>query len=206
LGQAAQLAARLHAKQTRRVTGENFLGHLLRVAGLVLYLGGSEDEVLAALLHDAVEDQGGMATFEEIKKVLGEQVAMLVLAVSDATTSPKPPWAERKEAFLERLKSSDMSVRRVVLADKIDNLQDLLLTWEETRENIWGKFHGGKQGTCWYFSEILTILESTTGDSFFERGVRLYRRLVKNLQTVVRDEAGSADSSSGKSIGPSEKG
>ncbi len=54
-----------------------------------------------------------------------------------------------------------MSVRRIVLADKIDNLQDLLLTWEETGEDIWGKFHGGKQGTCWYFSEILTILESS---------------------------------------------
>src|SRR5271157_4970069 len=91
-------AAELHQEQERKVSGSPYLGHLLRVAGIVLEYGGNEDEAIGALLHDAVEDQGGMPVLEEIRRRFGEAVAETVLGCSDAQARPKPPWQQRKQA------------------------------------------------------------------------------------------------------------
>ena len=89
--------AALHAQQRRKVSGEPYLAHLLAVAAIVMEHGGDEDEAIAALLHDAVEDQGGAATLEEIRRRFGQTVAEIVAGCSDTMVSPKPPWRQRKE-------------------------------------------------------------------------------------------------------------
>src|SRR3712207_2491416 len=95
--EALKYAARLHRTQKRKGTNIPYVTHLLAVAAIVGENGGTEDEVIAALLHDAVEDQGGAATREEIRRRFGDAVASIVEGTSDTDAVPKPPWPERKQ-------------------------------------------------------------------------------------------------------------
>ena len=95
--QALTYAHMVHADQTRKVTGAPYIGHLLGVSSIVLDDGGSEDEAIAALLHDAPEDQGGRARLEEIRTRFGDAVAAIVEDCTDSWDTPKRPWAERKQ-------------------------------------------------------------------------------------------------------------
>jgi len=113
--EALLLAARLHARQKRKDKDLPYISHLLAVTALVFEDGGEEDEVIAALLHDAVEDQGGLRTLEEIRRRFGERVAAIVEGCSDAVIHPKPPWQERKQTYLEHLRTASAGVRRVSL-------------------------------------------------------------------------------------------
>src|SRR3712207_6589394 len=123
---ALKFAARLHADQPRKGSGTPYISHLLAVAAIALEYGATEKEAIAALLHDAVEDQGGQETLEKIRRRYGKRVTGIVAACSDTDQEPKPPWRERKEAYVERLRSEAYSVRLVVAADKIHNVRHLL--------------------------------------------------------------------------------
>src|SRR5436190_11435160 len=112
-------ATRLHRDQRRKGSGVPYAAHLLGVASLVLEDGGNEDEAIAALLHDAVEDQGGRPRLDEIDREFGASVAHIVEGCTDADAIPKPSWRPRKEAYINALASHDASVRRVALADKL---------------------------------------------------------------------------------------
>jgi (p)ppGpp synthase/HD superfamily hydrolase len=108
---ALAFATKLHANQTRKGTDEPYIGHLLGVASLVLQYGGNENEAIAALLHDAVEDQGGRATLRRIKRKFGPSVAMIVEVCSDSFETPKLPWLERKREHLAKIRHASRSVR-----------------------------------------------------------------------------------------------
>ena len=125
---AVEEASRYHAGQLRKGTEVPYLAHLLSVAALVLEDGGSEDEAIAALLHDAVEDAGGRRTLEAIRERFGDEVAMIVMACSDTDATPKPPWRARKESYLAHLadETTPASVLRVSLADKLHNARAIL--------------------------------------------------------------------------------
>ena len=97
---ALKYAVELHASQRRKGSDTPYIGHLLGVCGLVIEDGGSEDEAIAALLHDAAEDQGGEATLEEIEELFGPEVRRIVASCSDTFEMPKPPWRERKEDYV----------------------------------------------------------------------------------------------------------
>ncbi|MCS7237523.1 MAG: HD domain-containing protein [Thermoguttaceae bacterium] len=185
LARAAGFAAAIHAEQRRKLSSAPYLGHLFRVAGLVLEYGGSLQEAAAALLHDAVEDQGGLGTWEQIRQQFGEEIAGWVLALSDRTARPAPPWRERKERFIASLPHTPLPVRRIALCDKIDNLQSLLAEYRSAGEAVWQEFRGGKEGSVWYFQEILRVLESTAGDAGFQAGLAVYRQLVAELNRLV---------------------
>ena len=105
----------LHATQMRKGTDVPYASHLLSVAALVLEDGGSEDEAIAALLHDAVEDQGGPRTRDEIGRRFGEEVARIVDGCTDTDETPKPPWRKRKESYIESMRCAAPEVRRVLL-------------------------------------------------------------------------------------------
>ncbi len=150
-------AAHLHARQTRKASEVPYIAHLLSVCALVLESGGDEDEAIAALLHDAVEDQGGTETLEIIRERYGERVAAIVSGCSDAFETPKPPWRERKERYLEHLRGAPPSVRRVSLADKVHNARSILRDVRADGNATWQKFKGGKEGTLWYYRSLLEI-------------------------------------------------
>ncbi|OKH56386.1 phosphohydrolase [Calothrix sp. HK-06] len=150
-------ATQLHATQVRKGSGIPYISHLLSVAALVLEDGGDEDEAIGALLHDAVEDQGGAKTREEIRLRFGDKVVDIVDGCTDAEVIPKPPWFERKQKYIDNLRYASQSVRRVSLADKLHNARSILADWYKTGEAVWSKFKGGKEGTLWYYSSLLTI-------------------------------------------------
>ena len=156
---ALHFAAELHSKQRRKLSGTPYLGHLLRVAGIVLNYGGVEDEAVAALLHDAVEDQGGAAVREEIRRRFGDAVVEIVDGCSDTDQSPKPPWRTRKEAYLSRLETAGPSIRLVSAADKLDNVRSLTASYRKEGESIWSHFGGRREGTLWYYHGVIERLK-----------------------------------------------
>jgi (p)ppGpp synthase/HD superfamily hydrolase len=147
--EALVFASRLHASQVRKGTTIPYLSHLLGVASLVLEAGGDEDEAIAGLLHDAVEDQGGQPTLEEIRRRFGDRVAAIVEACTDADTTPKPPWRQRKERYVAHIAGAPADARRVSSADKLCNARAILLDYRILGETLWGRFSGGKDGTLW---------------------------------------------------------
>jgi (p)ppGpp synthase/HD superfamily hydrolase len=151
-------AAWLHEGQRRKLSGEPYLAHLLAVASLVMEDGGSEDETIAALLHDAVEDQGGQSAREEILRRFGAKVLDIVDGCSDSVGRPKRPWRERKELHIERLAVASSSVRRIVAADKLHNARSIIREYAEHGESLWENFHGGRDGKLWYFRAGLDVL------------------------------------------------
>jgi (p)ppGpp synthase/HD superfamily hydrolase len=158
-------ATRLHAGQNRKGNRVPYVAHLLGVTALVLEDGGDEDQAIAALLHDAVEDQGGLKTLEEIRSRFGDRVAEIVAGCTDAFVTPKPPWEDRKKAYLEHLPEKPGDIRRVSLADKLYNARAILASLHQEQDRTWQRFRGGKQGTLWYFRSLAELfLES--GDDF----------------------------------------
>jgi (p)ppGpp synthase/HD superfamily hydrolase len=158
--QAFALASRLHAGQTRKQSPVPYIAHLLGVAALVIEDGGDEDEAIAALLHDAPEDQGGEETLALIEEQFGERVARIVADCSDTFEKPKPPWRERKQTHLARLGDTEPDTCRVMLADKLYNARTILNDLHREGDAAWEKFNGGKQGTLWYYREMHALLSA----------------------------------------------
>jgi GTP pyrophosphokinase len=162
--QALIYATRLHAEQTRKASDVPYVAHLMAVAAIALEHGASEEEAIAALLHDAVEDQGGAATREQIRQQFGERVVAIVDGCTDADTIPKPPWRQRKLDYIERLQTASPSVRLISAADKLHNVRSLLSDYERHGEQLWQRFSGGRQGTLWYYRAVTDVL-LTFGDT-----------------------------------------
>ena len=156
--EALVLAVRLHADQTRKGKNVPYIAHLLGVVSLVLEHGGNEDEAIAALLHDAIEDQGHSIILEDIRQRFGETVATIVDGCTDATTFPKPPWRARKEAYIAHLEAASASEHLVSTADKLHNARSILFDYRADGEAVWDRFAGGKQGTLWYYRTLLETL------------------------------------------------
>jgi (p)ppGpp synthase/HD superfamily hydrolase len=157
-------ALQLHASQKRKGTGIPYISHLLAVTALVIQDGGSEDEAIAALLHDAVEDQGGVETLDEIRRRYGDRVAAIVESCTDAYGSPKPPWRSRKERYLAHLSRATPEARRVSLADKLHNARSILRDLRQEGDVIWSRFKGGKNGSLWYYRSLVKIFQETGND------------------------------------------
>jgi GTP pyrophosphokinase len=149
--EALTFEARLHNAQT---------SHLLCVAGLVLEFGGTEDEAIAALLHDAGEDQGGQATLDRIRRRFGPVVADVVEACSDADVQPKPEWRARKEAYIANVGRVSDSARLVSAADKLHDGTAVLRDYRHLGEKLWERFRGGKDGTLWYYRSLVDAYQA----------------------------------------------
>jgi (p)ppGpp synthase/HD superfamily hydrolase len=150
-------AADVHAGQLRKGGDVPYLAHLLGVTALVLEDGGSEDEAIAALLHDALEDRGDRTSFEDIRDRFGEPVALIVRACSDTEVRPKPPWDERKRAYLERLETEPPEVLRVSVADKLYNARAIVLDHRQIGDQVWERFGSGRPSQMWYYRSVADL-------------------------------------------------
>jgi (p)ppGpp synthase/HD superfamily hydrolase len=182
--EALVYAARLHAGQVRKGTNIPYIAHLLAVAGIALEHGATEDEAIAALLHDAAEDQGGQATLEEIRKRFGDAVAEIVAGCTDSWKIPRPRWRKRKEAYLAHLPEASESVRLVSAADKLHNARSILADYRELGESLWGRFRGGRQGTLWYYRSLVETLRGVGPPRLVEE----LDRVVSELECLVSGE------------------
>jgi len=174
--QALGYAARIHAKQIRKRTERPYIGHLLSVTSLVIEYGGDEDMAIAALLHDAVEDQGGIPRLREIRRKFGKRVAHIVDGCTDSYSEPKPPWMERKRAYVQRVGSEAEDVRLVSAADKLSNARETLYEFRVHGESVFERFAGKKEGTLWYYRALI--------DAFRKAGSN---PLVEELDRVVTE-------------------
>ena len=178
--QAFVLAADLHREQERKGSGVPYLSHLLAVSAAVIEHGGDEDEAIAALLHDAVEDQGGPETRERIRQRFGDRVIEIVDGCTDTDEVPKPPWRERKEAFIESLPEASESVHLVVAADKLHNSRATLSDYRRIGNDVWALFQGRRDGTLWYYRSIAARLDKAP-----EPLVDQLRRVVLELESSI---------------------
>jgi len=157
---ALTFAAQLHADQVRKGTDIPYIAHLLGVASLVLEYGGGEDEAIAALLHDAVEDQGGPATRARIQALFGRTVADIVDGCTDTDETPKPPWRARKEAYLAHLPTAAPAVLLVSAADKLYNATSILRAYRDVGADVWSRFSAGRGEQLWYYRALVTAFRT----------------------------------------------
>lgn len=179
--QAALYAIELHREQVRKATTIPYVTHLFAVCGLVLEDGGTEDDAISALLHDGPEDQGGAPILAKIRADYGDEVADTVAGLSDAMPAKgeeKPPWRERKEAYLWHLGEASAPVLKVSLADKLHNARSILTDLGLVGEEVWGRFNADRSDQAWYFNALLRVFEARLPTS---RNLPEFRRVVGEL-------------------------
>jgi len=165
-----------------------YIGHLIGVASIVIDAGGSEDEAIAAVLHDAPEDQGGRSRLDDISAVFGERVAEIVLGCTDSlATDPgqKAPWRQRKERYIAHLKAStDLSVYLVSAADKCHNARATArdLAFASDPQEVWSKFNPGRDGTLWFYRSLVDVFLSGPPDDRRDLIVSDLQRAVKEME------------------------
>lgn len=148
------VAYRMHLGQARKASRIPYIAHLMGVASLVLEAGGQEDLAIAALLHDVVEDCGGRPVLKQIRRLFGKRVADIVDGCTDSYVVPKPPWRQRKESYIRRLKKESADTRLVSAADKLNNVRSILSDYRAIGESVWSRFNGGRDGTVWYYRTL----------------------------------------------------
>jgi (p)ppGpp synthase/HD superfamily hydrolase len=175
--EALAYASRLHRDQRRKGSDVPYVSHLLGLASLAIGAGATEDEAIAALLHDAVEDQGGLPRLGEIRDRFGEAVARIVADCTDAHTEPKPPWRARKEAYLASLAGKPASSLRVSLADKTHNAGAIVADLAVHGPAVWDRFTGGREGTLWYYRGLAAAFRAHLPGPGAERLAALVERM-----------------------------
>ena len=162
---AMAYALQHHRRQLRKGTEIPYTSHLLSVSALVLEMGGSEDEAIGALLHDLVEDGGGPAALVQIEQRFGPAVAHIVEANTDTDEEPKPPWRERKEAYVASIRTKDAAALRVSLADKLHNARAILRDYRAVGEDLWERFKTDSgPDVRWYYRALLDAFEERRSD------------------------------------------
>ncbi len=184
---AVVYAARVHGDHYRKGTHIPYVTHLLAVAAIVGENDGTENEMVAALLHDAPEDRGGEARLEGIRLRFGDAVAEIVAGCTDTYADPKPPWRERKERYLAHLAGASDPVRLVSAADKLHNARSVLSDYRAVGEDLWSRFTGGREGTLWYYRAVVDALAAKHDEPLVEE----LDRVVHELELLAGGNRGS---------------
>jgi (p)ppGpp synthase/HD superfamily hydrolase len=184
---ALRVASDLHREQVRKGSGVPYVSHLLAVASIVLEHGGDEDEAIAALLHDAVEDQGGAPTETAIRARFGETVAGIVRECSAEEKTPGATWRQRKERYIAHLAAATPSAVLVSLADKLHNARSILRDHRRLGVDMWEPFNAGPDEQQWYYRSLLAAYRVRAGDD--ERLAPLVDELARTIDDIWPDDA-----------------
>jgi (p)ppGpp synthase/HD superfamily hydrolase len=152
---ALTYATRIHGGQLRKKTRIPYIAHIIGVAAIAMEYGANETEAIAALLHDAVEDCGGAKRLRDIERKFGKKVARIVDGCTDTDRTPKPPWLERKKAYIAHVRHAPMATRLVSASDKLHNVRAILMDYREEGERLWSRFNAGKHGALWYYRALV---------------------------------------------------
>jgi hypothetical protein len=186
---AIALATEIHGHERRMGTEIPYLAHLLVVTGLVIEDGGDEDEAIAAMLHDAVEDGGGRVVLERIARSFGPRVAEIVEGCSDAVDQdPTERWIERKRRYLAHLpETTDDAVLRVALADKVHNARSIVRDYRDEGHALWERFtQKTAREQLWFYGGLLAVFERQRPGPLTED---LRRAVYELAWLVARDDA-----------------
>jgi (p)ppGpp synthase/HD superfamily hydrolase len=179
---AVTLAAQAHANQVRKGSDTPYIAHPLGVASLVIEFGGDEEQAIAGLLHDVIED-GGAHFISPIRDQFGARVLAMVEACTDGIPDEngiKPPWRERKVQYLAHLLETSDDALLVSVADKLYNARAILddLLDPAVGKSVFDRFSASKEQTLWYYQELAAI--------FGQRGSPVARRLSAVVQEIQR--------------------
>ena len=185
--EALTYAREHHKDDLRKGTGIPYVAHLLGVCSLVLEMEGGEDEAIAALLHDVIEDGGGVEAEVVIRRRFGPDVARIVRACSDSDVAPKPPWRPRKEAYIAAIARKRPDELRVSLADKLHNARAILLDLRTHGDELWRRFSAGRDEQLWYYGTLAQQFAARRGDLGEPAGpaVDELRRVVEEIAFVA---------------------
>jgi HD domain-containing protein len=186
---AVALAEQIHGHERRKGTEIPYLAHLLVVTGLVIEDGGDEDQAIAAMLHDAVEDGGGRAVLERIARSFGARVAQIVEGCSDSVdVDPAQTWIDRKRRYLAHLPEvTDDAILRVALADKVHNARSIVRDYREEGHVLWERFtQKTAREQLWYYGGLLAFFERRRPGPLTED---LSRAVGELAWLVARDDA-----------------
>lgn len=178
--EALVFAAQKHQAQTRKGTSIPYIAHLMQVSGLALENGADEDEAIAALLHDVMEDQD--VTEEELTRRFGPAVAAIVVGCSDSASTDKAPWKQRKEAYIAHILTASKSIRLVSSCDKLHNARAIHADYQELGERLWSRFNAEKADILWYYRSLVDAFQEAQ-----ERHGEQRSRVVAELARVVGD-------------------
>jgi (p)ppGpp synthase/HD superfamily hydrolase len=148
----------------------------------------TEDMVVAALLHDAVEDHGGALRLEDIRQNFGPEVARMVDGLSDSLVedpNTKDPWEQRKQDYIDRLRGEPADVRLISVADKLYNARSILEDYRAIGPEVWHRFKRGRDLQIWYFENVLEVFKAA-GNS---RIVDEFERVVIELRRITATDA-----------------
>jgi (p)ppGpp synthase/HD superfamily hydrolase len=185
---ALAYASVLHATQARKGSEIPYVAHLLAVASIVMEAGGTEDEAIAALLHDGPEDQGGEETLEQIRRRFGDTVAGIVADCSDTFEDPKPDWEKRKRDYIARLRSADPSALLVSSADKLHNARSTLRDLRNSGPSVWERFSANGEQTLAQYRRLIAAYEEGSPDPRRTGIVHELRTLVDQMAPLVPTE------------------
>jgi (p)ppGpp synthase/HD superfamily hydrolase len=178
---AFQYAHDVHAMQTRKGTGSPYVSHLMGVASIVLDAGGSEDEAIAALLHDAAEDQGGRERLADIQARFGAAVARIVEDCTDSWEVPKRPWAERKQAYIQHARRLPAPSLRVSAADKVHNAYAILRDLRNVGEAVWERFTATPDDVMAYYDALVRAYREAGGGPLVDELDRIVRGIRREM-------------------------
>lgn len=180
---AMAFANQLHRTQRRKGTSIPYVAHLLGAASIALEHGANEDEAIAALLHDAVEDQGGPPTLARIRRRFGDNVAQIVEGCTDADVTPKPPWRPRKEAYIAHLATASPGTLLVSASDKLHNARSLLADYRTIGDELWSRFSAGPEEILWYYNALVAAFRKAHAPATL---VGELAQVVEELTQLVR--------------------
>ena len=183
--EALRFASDLHRSQERKASGVPYIGHLLSVSSLVIEGGGTETQAIAALLHDAVEDQGGAKTLVAIREKFGDDVATIVDECSDTDQVPKPPWKQRKQKYVDHLDYASKATLLVSLADKLDNARAILRDYRTDGPAVFERFNEkDPREHLWYYRSLLAVYQRHENGWLVEE----LERVLDALEGLINDE------------------
>lgn len=171
----------VHRGQTRKGNGSPYIGHLLGVASIVMDDGGSEDEVIAALLHDAAEDHGGRPRLEEIRGRYGDAVAKMVEDCTDSWETPKRPWLDRKREYVEHARTLSPESLRVAAADKVHNAYAILRDLRNSGEHVWKRFNAAPDDVMAYYEGLVRSFREAGGGKLVDELERIVRGIQREM-------------------------
>ncbi len=178
----------VHAGMTRKGgTKIPYIAHLMGVTSLVLQYGGTEDEAIGALLHDAAEDAGGYERLADIEARFGPVVSAIVHGCSDSFETPKRAWLDRKREYIDHVATVSASAILVSVADKIHNVGAIIADYRQVGDALWARFNpdAGKTGTVWYYRSLVTAYRATAASASHTRALDDLDRLVTELEELV---------------------
>ena len=190
---AVDYARHLHV-ETRKGSQIPAMAHLLGVASLVMGENGpapvpvTEDMVIAALLHDAVEDHGGAPRLKDIEHNFGANVARMVEGLSDSLeedSAQKQSWEDRKAAYIQRLEREPLDVQLISAADKLYNVRTILADYRDAGPAIWSRFKRGREQQIWYYGELLRVFRGRPVNRIVEE----FERAVAELERMTAGES-----------------